>query len=100
MCVPDKTITGLGTVSNQTGYISPYPTQTYTPPTINPTQNLKLQSGFQDVIAPQLGLPGAPPLFAPRIERAQGTGTQYTTDANGVKKPVQTGFQSLQINRQ
>lgn len=56
--------------------------------------------GFQDVIAPQLGLPAAPPLFAPRIERAAATAPQYTTDAAGVKRPVKTGFQSLQITRQ
>lgn len=101
MCVPDKTL--IGGIKSVNGLNSPFPVQTYTPPA--PASNtfapqLQQQAGFQPVIAPQLGAPAAPPLFAPRIERAQATSTQYTTDANGVKKPAKTGYQSLQINRQ
>lgn len=100
MCVPDKTLVGSTLTPYSQGQLSQ--TQTYMPSgqfTLT-TQQQKKQAGFQDVIAPQLGLPAAPPLFAPKIERAAGTGTQYTTDADGVKRPVKTGYQSLQITRQ
>lgn len=94
MCVPDKTITGgLGTLTPYSpGKLSP--TQTYIPP-VPTAQNP--QASFTNVTTPQLGLPAGPAPFAPRIERAASTQTQYTTDANGVKRPAKTGYQSLQI---
>lgn len=99
MCVPDKTITGgLGTLTPYSpGKLSP--TQTYTPP-IPGSQPQGPQASFTTVNTPQLGLPAGPAPFAPRIERAAATQPQYTTDANGVKRPAKTGYQSLQITRQ
>lgn len=79
---------------------SPYPQQPqYTPPHQLTTEQKKRQAGFTDVIAPQLGLPAAPPLFAPRIERAAANQQDYVTDSNGVKRRAQTGYSSLRIER-
>lgn len=103
MCLPDqKTLTGA-TVSPQSrtsGLPSPFPQQTYKPPAPISQSQQKQQAGFQDVLAPQLGTPGAPPLFAPRIERAASTVQTYATDAAGVKRAATTGYRALQINRQ
>lgn len=101
MCTPVQP----QTQTKKPGTFTPYvpgnlsPTQTYTPPVQLTEAQKKQQAGFTDVIAPQLGLPAAPPLFAPRIERAAATQQDYVTDSNGVKRRAKTGYSSLRIER-
>lgn len=95
MCTPVQPQSNVP-VKRDSDYVtgfSPYPQQpAYKPPVQLTEAQKKRQAGFTDVIAPQLGLPAAPPLFAPRIERAAATQQDYVTDSNGVKRRAKTGY--------